>query len=279
MNKCLFAVLVVLLNCVSSPAQQPGYALGTQPESLYRKAMGLLVTDAPNSREHDEALTLLRGAADRRYAPAETALGTLFERGDSSDRDINLALKWYEAAANQGDWIAQLSLGRIYFLGLDGIDRSPSIATKWLRMAAASGDAASAFYLGLLSDEGQDTVIDFREAAKWYRAAAEAGNTLAQERLAMLLLGGAGIHRDTSSAYTWLLVAASFGNHHVEGQLQSIETDLGVNGADAARARAITVRAEVLKKMAGNACNGWPGEFTTTPEPPPLLFQLSCELK
>ena len=264
-------------------AQQPGYPFfgPTQPDQQYRKAIGLLALGNPTRQEHDDALKMLRAAADQKYAPAQTALATVYERGNLSDQDMHLALNWYEAAANQGDWIAQLSLGRIYFLGRGGVDRNTTKAQKWLQMAADSGDAAAAFYLGLLNDEGQDTPIDFTEAAKWYLRAAAAGNPLAQERLALILLTGKGVgtKRDTDSAYAWMLVSASFGNHNVDNQLQSIETDLGINGADAVRAKALALRNEVLEKLAGNACNGWPGQFTGSPEPPPLSFQLTCELK
>jgi hypothetical protein len=144
-------------------------------------------------------------------------------------------------------------------------------------MAADSGDAGSAFYLGLLNDEGQGTAIDFGEAAKWYQSAAEAGNPFAQQKLAILLLKGVGVKRDAAQAYTWLLVSSSFGNHSVDNQLQSMESDLGMSGADAARAQALNLREQVLKKLGKNDCNGWRGQFSEFPEPPPLSFQVACE--
>jgi TPR repeat protein len=261
-------------------AQQPGYPFfgPTQPDQQYRKAIGLLALGLPTPREHDDALKMLRAAADKQYAPAQTALATVYERGSASDRDMHLALNWYEAAANQGDWIAQLSLGRIYYFGLSGVDRNTTTAKKWLQMAADSGSGAAAFYLGLLNDDGQDTTIDYTEAARWYLRAAAAGNPLAQEKLALILLTGKGVDtkRDTVSAYAWMLVSASFGNHDFDDQLESMELDLETSAADAARAKAIALRNEILQKQAGTGCNGWPGEFTGSPEPPPLSFQLIC---
>jgi hypothetical protein len=59
-----------------------------------------------------------------------------------------------------------------------------------------------------------------------------------------------------------MLVSASFGNHDFDDQLQSMEMDLETSAADAARAKAVALRTEILQKLAGNACNGWPGEFT-----------------
>jgi TPR repeat protein len=245
------------------------------PEEQYRRAMGFLLTANPTLQDRDDALALFRAAADQDYVPAQTALGNLYERGNLATQDVRKAISWYEKAANHGDWIAQLALGRIYFLG-NGVTRDTSAARKWLRMGADSGDAGSAFYLGLLNDEGQDTAIDLGEAAKWYRIAAEAGNPFAQQKLAILLLKGA-VKHDPDQAYIWLLVASSFGNHGADNQLQSIQTDLGSSRANAARTEAASVRQQVLKKLSSNDCNGWRGQFSEFPEPPPLSFQMACE--
>ena len=257
-------------------AFQPAFSISLGPEEQYRQAMGFLLTVNPTMRDRDEALKLLRGAADRKYLPAQTALGTLYERGNLATQDIHQAIFWYEKAAQEGDWIAQLALGRIYFLG-NGVSRDISAAKKWLRMAADSGEAGSTFYLGLLNDEGQGTAIDFGEAAKWYRQAAEAGNPFAQQKLAILLLKGVGVKHDAAQAYTWLLVASSFGNHTADSQLQSMESDLGMTGADAARSQSVTLRRQVLQKIGRSDCNGWRGQFDELPEPPPLSFQIACE--
>src|SRR2546423_967286 len=256
----------------------PCFALAqaSGPEEQYRKAMGLLLTVSPSLEQRDDALTLFRFAAEQKYVPAQTALGTLYERGNLATQDIRGAISWYEKAANQGDWIAQLALGRIYFLGV-GVSRDTSAAKKWLKMAVDSGDAGSAFYLGLLNDEGQGTVIDLGEAAKWYRQAAEAGNPFAQQKLATLLLKGSGVKHDPAQAYTWLLVASSFGNHGADNQLQSIQADLGTTGANSARTQAAGLREQVQKKLSSNPCNGWRGQFSEFPEAPPLSFQMACE--
>jgi TPR repeat protein len=252
---------VLVLQPLAFPAA-PG------PEEQYRQAMGFLLTVNPTIQDRDEALKLFRAAADQKYVPAETALGTLYERGNLANQDIHQAISWYEKAANEGDWIAQLALGRIYFLG-NGVSRDTSAAKKWLRMAADSGDAGSAFYLGLLNDEGQGTAINYGESAKWYQPAAEAGNPFAQQKLAILLLKGVGV--------IWLLVASSFGNHSADNQLQSIQADLGSSGANAAKTQAASLRQQVLKKLSSNDCNGWRGQFTELPEAPPLSFQMACE--
>ncbi|HXB22927.1 MAG TPA: tetratricopeptide repeat protein [Candidatus Solibacter sp.] len=257
-------------------ALQPAFSTSPGPEEQYRQAMGFLLTVNPTMQDRDEALKLLRAAAEQKYVPAQTALGTLYERGNLATQDIHQAISWYEKAAREGDWVAQLALGRIYFLGI-GVSRDVSASKKWLRMAADSGEAGSAFYLGLMYDEGQSTIIDYGEAAKWYRQAAEAGNPFAQQKLALLLLKGVGVKHDAPQAYTWLLVASSFGNHTADSQLQSMESDLGTSGANAARAQSVTLRQQVLQKLGSSDCKGWRGQFDELPEAPPLSFQIACE--
>jgi TPR repeat protein len=264
---------IIFLLCL---AAQVASAQTSGPEEQYRRAMGFLLTVSPSLQDRDDAISLFRSAAGQKYVPAQTALGTLYERGNLTAQDIREAISWYEKAANHGDWIAQLALGRIYFVGI-GVSRDVSAAKKWLRMGADSGDPGSAFYLGLLNDEGQGTAIDLGEAAKWYRIAAEAGNPFAQQKLATLLLKGMGVKRDPAEAYTWLLVASSFGNHGVDGQLQSIQSDLGSTGTNAARTQAAGLREQVLKKLGSSECHGWKGQFNEFPEAPPLSFQMACE--
>lgn len=264
-------VLVVLVLCA-----RKSYSAPATPQGQYKQAIGLLLGNNTSTQDQDEALRLLRLAADQGYIPAATGLGTVYESGSLVTKDIPQAIVWYTKSAEQGDWIAQLSLGRLYFLG-DGISRDTTTAKKWLQQAAASGDGGAAFYLGLLNDAGQGTTTNYAEAARWYKQAAEAGNPFAQQALASLLLRGQGVPRDLQQAYVWLLVASEFGNHEVNTQLQSMEADLGKTGADAARQQAVTVHDQIAQNRAGNECNGWPGQYSQSPTAPPLLLQSSCD--
>lgn len=252
------------------------YAVPSNPREQYKQAMGLLLGNNKNQSDQSDALRLFRLAADQGYGPAETALGAIYESGDLVTRDILQAVRWYTKAADQGDWIAQLSLGRLYFFG-DGVPRDIAAAKKWLQRAAESGDGGAAFYLARLSDAGEGTTTNYAEALRWYKQSAEAGNPFAQQKLASLLLSGQGGPRDAQQAYTWLLVASQFGNHAVDGQLQSMESDLGKTAADAVRLEAVNLHDDVARNRSRGECNGWPGQYSQSPTAPPLLFQSACE--
>ena len=250
------------------------FALPTSsPEEKYRKAMGLLLGNNASLQDRDDALNLLQSAADQGFALAQTALGTAYELGMLSSADIQRAINWYTKAANQGDWIAQFSLGRIYFHGF-GVPRDATAARKWFALSAVSGDGGSAYYLGRLFDEGE-RAADFPQAAKWYRQSAEKGNPFAQERLGQLWLKGLVGSGSRQEAYTWLLVAVEFGNSHALQTLQSMESDIGKSGADAARKQALEIRDRILGYRE-RACGQWDGQYADLPTPPPLELQFSC---
>lgn len=245
----------------------------SSPEENYRKGMSLLLGNNADSMDRNDAVNLLQSAADRGFAPAQTALATAYEQGTFVTEDIQRAILWYTKAANQGDWIAQLSLGHIYFRGF-AVPRDPSEARKWFLLAAASGDGVSAYYLGRLSDDGEANV-NYREAAKWYRQSAEAGNPFAQERLGRLWLKGLAGSPSRQEAYVWLLVAVEFGNQRALEPLQSMESDIGKSGAVAARRQALELRDRILSYRS-SACGSWDGQYSDSPTPPPLQLQPSC---
>lgn len=250
----------------------------SSPAEQYRKAMSLLIANASQADQND-ALDQLRLAADQGYAPAESSLGTIYQQGLIVAQDVPTAITWFKKAADQGDWIAQFSLGRIYFFG-GPVPSDTATARRWFEQAAADPrDSGASFYLGLLNDEGQGTPTNYPLAAKWYRQSAERGNPFAMERLALLLLKGvAGTSGQASreEAYVFLLVAADLGNHHSDLQVSSIEADLGKNGADSARRKALDLRDRVLG-YAGQKCNGWEGQYSQSPTSPPLTIQEQCE--
>ena len=271
-----FLVTFIFLNSLVAYA---ALAQQDKPQEQYRKAISLLVPRNNRQSDQNDALNLLRAAADQGYAPAQTALASAYEQGFVVTQDIQQAIGWYKKAAEQGDWIAQFSLGRIYFVG-GPVSRDTAMAKKWLELAAADErDSGAAFLLGLLYDDGQGTATNYKVAEKWYRQAAERGNPFAMEKLGLLLLKGVVAEpgpKNREEAYVFFLSAAALGNHQVDQQLQSIEVDLGKNTADAARAKALDLRERVYGYSRGQ-CSGWYGQFSSTPTPPPLDLQLGCE--
>lgn len=73
----------------------------------------LLSMTAKTDAEREQAMVVLRSAAELGHAHAQFDLGRRYEKGDGLKADLDEALRWYKKSAAQGDPLAQqrLSLG------------------------------------------------------------------------------------------------------------------------------------------------------------------------
>lgn len=150
-----------------------------------------------NSAEDNNAIdidSLLR-AAEQGDADAQFILAELYykmyEDGDGTEKDLEEAIKWYQAAAGRGDARAQFEIGWCYQSG-EGVEEAPEKAVQWYRLSADQGYAKAQYWLGWCYRYGIGVEADMVEAVKWYRLAADQGYGDALEDLADL---GADISR------------------------------------------------------------------------------------
>ena len=94
------------------------------------------------------------------------------------------------AAADAGDFVTALN--------------------EW-KPLAEQGFASAQFNLGIMYNNGQGVLQDYREAMKWYRPAAEQGHASAQYNLGVSYYYGEGIVKDNLKAHMWFNIAASNG--------------------------------------------------------------------
>ena len=64
------------------------------------------------------------------------------------------------------------------------------------RVRAEQGNSSAQLNLGLMYDEGQGVLQDYKEAVKWYRLAAEQGYSKAQYNLGLMYYKGLGVPQD-----------------------------------------------------------------------------------
>lgn len=123
-----------------------------------------------------------------RVAEQMFGLGKLFQKAlPGADEALRLgmaaiarnnyseAAKWLRLAADQGQKIAQYSLGVLYKQG-QGVQRNDYEAIKWWTKAAEQGFIPAQFNVGLMYEQGDGVQQNYTEAAKWYRIAAEQGD-------------------------------------------------------------------------------------------------------
>jgi len=115
------------------------------------------------------------------------------------------------AAARTGELEAQVMLGQILLQGL-GIQRDPQLALTWFELAAQRGSSMAFNMLGRCREHGWGCAVDLPAAAGHYRQAAERGLDWGLYNLANLIATGRGVERDLEAAFRLYLQAAELGH-------------------------------------------------------------------
>ena len=139
--------------------------------------------------DEDQAILVLRQAAQQEVHEAQYALGVLCRDGRAVPQNIHEAFKFFQLAGDHGNTAALYNLGVIYA-------------------------------------SGKDFPVDNAKAVSWYRKAAELKDATAQYNLGCMYLYGRGVPRDKVEAYAWIAVAAANGDASAAVNLKKIEASL-----------------------------------------------------
>jgi TPR repeat protein len=161
-------------------------------------------------KDERAAVRWYRAAAEQGNTSAQFNLGFMLANGRGVLKDERAAVRWYRAAAEQGDADAQFYLGVMLANGW-GVPKDEREAVRWYRAAAEQGNAEAQFNLGVMLANGQGVPKDEREAVRWYRAATEQGLASAQFNLGFMLANGWGVPKDEREAVRWYRAAAEQG--------------------------------------------------------------------
>ncbi len=169
----------------------------------------------------DVLLCALRGQAF-----AQHILGLWYDTGDYGlAEDDEEAVRWYRLAAEQGYAGGQSALGSMYARG-EGVPEDDEEAAWWYRLAAEQGYASAQYNLGLMYAEGEGVPEDDEEAVWWYYLAAEQGYASAQHILGFMYAQGEGVPEDLVLAYMWYNLSAAQGNHRARWDKVMVEQRL-----------------------------------------------------
>ena len=223
------------------------------------KIFFLGVTSKPDPTN---GIVWMRKSADLGWAKSQVELAQVYFNGHSGagiQRDLNLAISWFQKAAHQENPIARLALAAMNAEGL-GMARNLNAAKSFANLAgkkpspvagqvkavleridelsklpvdpnlldlkavlalAEKGDAAAQFDLGMRSREGMQTVQDYGTAQKWLEKSAVQGHPMASYHLGGLYFYGQGVAKDRKRAVSFWKIAADAG---VDGA----QSDLGL---------------------------------------------------
>ena len=141
----------------------------------------------------------------RREAVTTEHLQELLNHSDENRARVILA------AARTGELQAQVMLGQTLLQGL-GIQRDPQLALTWFELAAQRGSAMAFNMLGRCHEHGWGCAVDLPAAADYYHQAAERSLDWGMYNLANLMATGRGVERDLAAAFSLYLQAAELGH-------------------------------------------------------------------
>lgn len=127
--------------------------------------------------------------------------------------------------AENGNDGAQVLLATMYLTGDGGYGRSPEMAAKWLEKAAVQGNAYAQLILGDMYEDGRGVEKNLKVAADWREKASHRGNCQAQQKLGLMYQTGAGVNKDKQKADYWLNRAAIEGGACTAEQTKSARNE------------------------------------------------------
>lgn len=130
-------------------------------------------------------------------------LAAMYTQGQYVSKDEALANQWMIKSAESGNRDAQHVLGIQYDKGVDGFPLDRSLALKWYAAAADQGDVTKLGRMAEIYLNGDGVPQDYALAAKWYKQLVNTGSPKEPDlyNLAQLYSKGLGVPKDLSCAY------------------------------------------------------------------------------
>ncbi len=173
--------------------------------------------------DRDQAMAYLQDSAAKGDPYGEALYGffTIAEatQAGAGDRPEPEAIGYLEKAADQGEVVAQGTLGSIvYFYGTNGAAQDVPRAVGYLRQCSDQALPMCMGMMGMMYVSGQNGVTkDMTEGVRLLKAAAAGGQADAAGVLAMLMAGDAFGMRDDAQAFAYAQQAARGGD--LQGQV------------------------------------------------------------
>jgi hypothetical protein len=130
------------------------------------------------------------------------------------------AAHWYRPAAQHGNVLAQLRLARLVQIGARDLKRDLPLAAKLFEAAANQSNHEAEYWTGYGYEQGEGVAKDVKTAIQWYQKAADAGIADASNSLGLIYLGSQeGVARNLNGAFKLFKAAADQGNPWAENNL------------------------------------------------------------
>lgn len=149
----------------------------------------------------DEKISQIEAAASQGEVIAQNKLGYLYYMGKGVPQDYKKALIWYRKAAEQDLSEAQTKFGGMYYLSF------------------SEAQVEAQVRIGSMYLKGLGVPQDYKESLIWYRRAAEQGFSWAQTKLGGMYYLGLGVPQDYKESLKWYRRAAEQGLSEAQTKL------------------------------------------------------------
>lgn len=213
-------------------------AIDQNPDHMAVLAVALLSTGGMS-----EALQWAQKAADKGSSKGMEVLAMARLSGEMGlPKDVALAEKLLNAAAQKGDTDAQLSLGQFYITGLFG-RQDVAAGVRWLQAAADAGSAKAAGTLAYFLITGKQSVpVDATRGVALARKAMASNEMLGHYALGVAYVTGAGIAENPAEGWYQISLAQRMDNQQ---QLKSAADYLAKASAKLTPAQLAQLKARV----------------------------------
>src|SRR3954468_9655116 len=214
----------------------------------------------------------LRAAAAAGNPAAEFEIGMRYSEGRGVPANLELAVQWFERAADKGLAPALYRLGSLYEKG-QGVKKDIEKARQFYIAGADKGNAKAVHNLAVLYAEGIDGKPDYQTASQWFRKAAHKGVADSQYNLGILYARGIGVDQNLAESYKWFALAAQQGDQDAAKKRDDVAARLDQQSLVAAKLAVQTFVADPPPDEAMNVkapAGGWDSAQATGPAKPTL---------
>lgn len=162
-------------------------------------------------RDEAQGVTLVKQAAEMRYAPAQNSLGAwIFSGTYGMEKNETTALSWFKEAAAQSNANAMGWLGSYYEEGKAGLTMDKLVALDWYKKAGELGSLVSMESAGRFYALGRGVSADGAEALRWFKRAVAGGYLSSYSWIGNVYeFGRGGIAKSPTLAYAWYAAVPS----------------------------------------------------------------------
>ena len=170
-----------------------------------------------------------------------------YQKGLEAAQKGNYAVAYWEwtVAAEQGDAVAQLFLGQMFFEGL-GVLQDYKVAKMWLEKSASKNISMAQNNLGSIYENGKGVAQDLHKAAIWYQKAAVQGDKNAQFNLGAFYFDEGG-DLNLMYSYMWFKISLENGVNIAKENVDFLKTKMSSSHVE----KADFFIYECLKKQRG----------------------------